>query len=276
MIKDEDWPSPESWHGVTTRQRDFGAQLTRLAGIYSSPILLSVVSDDSVVYNASGFTVAIGGKTFLVTNSHVMQSYRELLSAQTDAEFTFGGVTFAPNIVSEIADDDIDLAVIDVSGMTFEQRAPGYWNNSVSTFQKYTPPTWPLGPPQKGESTLTVGWPGKYRTQLGKRHLEFAAFPLLGQFVDDVKDTWFSIPFNRDQWVSSDWDPKNPVIFETTLGGISGSPVFALHRPGIHPLQLIGVVRSYGEGLDILYCSRADLIFADGSIRPQPGAAGAS
>jgi hypothetical protein len=97
--------------------------------------------------------------------------------------------------------------------------------------------------------------------------MEFAAFPMIGQFVDFVGDHWFSIPFDRDEIISTDFDPGNPVALRTTLGGMSGSPVFALHRPGIVPIQLIGVIRAYGEGLDVLYCARVDLIAKNGIIK---------
>jgi hypothetical protein len=66
--------------------------------------------------------------------------------------------------------------------------------------------------------------------------------------------------------VSTDFDPANRVVLETALEGMSGSPVFALHRDGVVPIQLIGIVRAYGEGLDVLYCTRADLISTGGSI----------
>jgi hypothetical protein len=45
-----------------------------------------------------------------------------------------------------------------------------------------------------------------------------------------------------------------------------GSPVFVFHRGPILTLQLIGVLRTYGAGFDILYCTRADIVGGDGKI----------
>lgn len=268
---DPEWPMAKSWYGLSSKQRDYGHEVSRLATMYSSPIIMSAESDPPVLHNASGFLLDLGGHTFLITNSHVTQWYRDLCADHGHVEFQFGGAGFKPNVISECLADDVDLAVIDVSDIAFHRRERGYWHSSADFLEPYHPASWPIAPASKGESTVTVGWPAKYRKEVAERHLEFAAFPMLGPFVDEVKDKWFSLPFNRQDWVGSDWDPNNPVIFETALGGMSGAPVFALHRRTVQPVQLIGIVRTYGEGLDVLYCTRADLIAADGSIR-LPGA----
>ena len=63
--------------------------------------------------------------------------------------------------------------------------------------------------------------------------VESAAFPILGPFIRSVNDTWFAVPFEREEWISSDFDPNNKAVFKTALGGMSGSPVFVMHRPGL-------------------------------------------
>lgn len=267
MPEDESWTMPPSPFGLTARQKDFAREITRLAGLYTSPIILRRRSEPSSVYqNASGFLLKPGAQTFLITNAHVMNAYRELREQYEDIAFIFGGRDFEPLIVDEDPDDVVDLVVIDVSEMDFVQRAPGYWDTPVASLMTYSPSSWPLDGPARGEATLTVGCPRKFRKHEENGSVEFAAFPMLGQFVDTVTDRWFAIPFNREEWISSDFDPENMVIYETMLGGMSGSPVFALHRAGVHPLQLIGVVRTYGEGLDVLYCTRVDLISDTGRI----------
>jgi hypothetical protein len=235
-----------------------------MAAMYSSPVILASV-DRSIIRNGSGFLFKPGARTFLVTNSHVMDGYREIRSSQGAAVFTFGGLSFEPNIIDEATDENIDLVTIDVEGMEFVQRAPGYWDSTASELQTYAPSSWPLPAAKKGEATVVVGWPGKFRSLESDRHLEFAAFPMIGQFVDEVNDKWFATPFDRDQMISNDFDPSNPVVHETAMGGISGSPVFALHR-GLEALQLVGIVRAYGENWDILFCARADLVGLDGQI----------
>jgi hypothetical protein len=263
---DPEWPDARSWYGLSSKQRDYGHEVSRLAAMYSSPIIMSADGDPPILHNATGFLLELGGRTLLITNSHVAQWYRDLCAEHGDVEFQFGGAAFAPAIISECPDEDVDLAVIDVSEVAIRRREEGYWKSSADYLQPYYPASWPIAPATKGDATVTVGWPAKYRTEIAERHLEFAAFPMLGPFVDEVKKKWFSIPFNRQDWVGSDWDPNNPVVFETALGGMSGAPVFALHRRAIQPVQLIGIVRTYGVGFDVLYCTRADLIVEDGSI----------
>jgi hypothetical protein len=196
----------------------------------------------------------------------VVAGYRALREKFGSAKFVFGGVTFDPEVIAEVPDERVDLATIRVDGLQFQQTTPGYWASAAATLQTYSPGTWPLDPPAQREATVTVGWPVKFRKFEVERKIEFAAFPMLGSFVDGVNATGFVIPFEREYFISSDFDPTNPAIFEKTLGGMSGAPVFALHRQGIEPLQLIGIVRAYGEAFDALYCARADLIQPDGSV----------
>lgn len=239
-----------------------------MASMYSSPIIMSVAGDSPVMRSATGFLLRIDTHTFLITNSHVMQCYRDMMRDRGSVKFKFGGTEFVPIVVDEKIDDDrIDLAVINASDLTFERHNPGYWRSASSYLEPYAPRSWPMAPPKKGEATAVVGWPGKFRTQPATNETEFAAFPLIGHFIDAVDESRFLLPFNRDEMVGSDWDPDNPAVFEKALGGMSGTPVFALHREGVQPLQLVGIVHAYGEGLDVLYCTRADLVQPDGTIQ---------
>jgi hypothetical protein len=72
--------------------------------------------------------------------------------------------------------------------------------------------------------------------------------------------------------IDTDFEPDKPALLETAFGGMSGAPVHSLHRGGVAPLQLIGIIRTYGAGLDVLYCTRADIISADGTITIGPEA----
>jgi hypothetical protein len=183
----------------------------------------------------------------------------------------FGNREITPRLVAKNSDEDVDLAVMDVDGIEFEKESPGYWEGSgASRLTVYAPQAWPLAGPRDGEGTVAVGWPGKFRVHQ-RDSTEYAAFPLLGQMISNVSARWFTLQIERDQIISSDFDPDNKgPVQETEFGGMSGTPVFALHRGGINPLELVGVVRDYGDLLDGLYCTRADLIQADGTIRTQP------
>jgi hypothetical protein len=123
---------------------------------------------------------------------------------------------------------------------------------------------WPLPAPKNGESTVIVGWPGKRRVVDEHDVIEFGAAPLTGLFIADVSDEHFTIPFDREHYIASDFDPDNPAVHESDFEGISGSPVFAM-RTGPLPLHLVGVVHAYI--FDTLVCTRADLIGVDGSIK---------
>jgi hypothetical protein len=265
--EDNTWPTPKSPYGVTARQRDFGAALQKLAVMYSSPIILTRPHDRTVYHNGTGFLFKPGGRTFLITNAHVLdKGYFPLRESYPDLVMIFANRAVDAKIIAKNSDDGIDLAVIDVDGIEFDKEAPGYWGSSAAKLTTYAPASWPFAPPRSGEPTAVVGWPGKFRRH-EESSTEFAAFPLLGSFIDAVEDTLFTIRFDRDGIIASDFDPNNKEpVTETSFGGMSGSPVFALHRPGINPLQLVGVLRAYGPLLDGLYCTRADLIRADGTL----------
>jgi hypothetical protein len=258
----------QSWRGLTSNMRDYVRELQLLAAPYSDPIILSTRVDRGILYNGSGFLLASPSGSYLITNAHVIQKYRDIAEAYDDAIFQFGEVVFKPRIKTQDANELVDLAVIDVAGMHFK-RSPGYWESAVSRggLRAFCPTRWPLPAPTIGEPILISGWPGKYRSVEGAGELEFAAFPMVGHFVGDVTERFFTIPFERDYWISHDFDPANPVLRETTFGGISGSPVFWIRRnPPPERLELIGVVRTYGETYDVLYCTRADLIDENGDI----------
>lgn len=237
-----------------------------MAALYIDPVIMTSPADPDLYTCGTGFLFRPGDRTFLVTNAHVINDgHIATLEEYGVAEFRFGERTFTPKIVAIDPDPHVDLAVIDVDGIEFEKRDPGYWGSTVGSLTAYVPPAWPLASPTVGEATLCVGWPKKFRKH-EEHGTEFAAFPMLGLRIGDVTERGLLIPFDRTEMISSDFDPANQIVNETELGGISGSPVFALHRDGVMPLQLVGVVRRYGEAFDVLLCTRADLIRADGSI----------
>jgi hypothetical protein len=256
VAEDGGWTVPNSWYGLTTRQRDFGNTVVQMAAMYSSPVILTTPNDRSVYHNASGFLFKPAERTFLVTNAHVIDDgYDPLREAHPDMVMVFANRVVEPTLVSKNSDKDVDLAVIDVGDIEFDKEAPGYWGSTAAKLTTYVPPSWPLGSPKEGESSVIVGWPAKFRTH-ETGGTEFAAFPMLGQAITSVGDKWFALPIDRDQLISSDFDPNNEAATtEKSFGGMSGTPVFALHRLGISPLQLVGVVRDYGCGLDVLYCN---------------------
>jgi len=265
------WPNPKSWHGLSPNQKAWGREQSRLASIYADPIIMSCRQDQSVFTTATGFLFKPGKKTFLVTNAHVLDdAYLAIKEKYGSAEFQFGDRVFEPNVIAKDANPYVDLAVIDVDGIEFPKRDRGYWGSDMGALAPYTPSQWPLEPAKEGEVTVTARWPAKFRVKEADA-LEFAYFGMFGQRIGDVDDRRFIIPFDREYWTSSDFDPTNPIIFEKELGGLSGGPVFTMHRPGIQTLQLVGVVQRYGETLDVLRCARADVIQADGSLSTLAG-----
>jgi hypothetical protein len=267
MSGESGWAQAKSWFGLSTNQRNWSHEVAQMAALYCDPVIMTIPADKSVLESGSGFLFKPeGDRTFLVTNSHVLSDgYEKIEAKYGSAEFRFGEQTFVPNVVSRDPDEFIDIAVIDVTGIEFANRPPGYWGSTVGSLTPYAPTTWPLDAGRKGESICIVGWPQKFRVRDGDA-VEYAAFPMGGQQIGDVTDNWFVIPFEREHWTSSDFDPNNPVVLEKTLGGMSGSPVFALHRSGVVPLQLIGIVRTYGEAFDVLYCTRASILAVDGTL----------
>jgi hypothetical protein len=270
MKNNRDKPIPVSWLGMTHQQKDFGEMATQLAVMYSSVIWFRSSRTGACYGQATGFLLNTGTRSMLVTNAHVIHDgYQRLNQEHGDVQFVFGGRQIDPRIIDLDDREGIDVATLDVNGITFEQNAPGYWGSNASRLTPVATPTWPERAPSQGLATMIVGWPGKFRVANLGTPPQFAAFPLAGNLIDDVRENSFLIPFERSALISSDYDPNNRVVDETDFGGISGTPVFALHRGGLRPLELVGIVRAYGEGFDVLYCTRADIIDAHGRINPR-------
>ena len=266
MAENNEGPDAKSWYGLSSTQRDWSQETIRLATLYSNPIILRSPANAAIYKSASGFLLKPGDRTYLVTNAHVMDDgYAAIEKQYGSASLTFGGRVLKPSVISQDSSDNVDLTILDVDGVEFVRREPGYWGSSAGLLETYVPPTWPLAAPKRGEAVIIIGWPQNLRKHdIGT--VEFAAFPMGGQYIDAVNERWFSIPIERKDLIPTDFDPANPVQKEMAFGGISGGPVFALHREGVLPLQLVGIVRTYGEAFDVLYCTRADIIRVDGSI----------
>jgi hypothetical protein len=248
---------------MSTDQRDYSVQIARMAGLYSHPVLIGRRGQPTPAGNGSGFLFRPGERRFLVTNAHVVEGYEFIAKTDNDAMMQFGDRVFEPRVVARRKIRGVDLAVIDVGDLEFPRSFASYWGPQNERLETYAPMPWPLPPPTNGEGVVIVGWPGKHRVVLDDKIVEFAAVPLIGLLIADVEAEHFTIPFEREYYVASDFDPDNKAVEESDFEGISGSPVFAM-RNGPQPLQLIGVVHAYI--FDTLVCTRADLIGIDGSI----------
>jgi hypothetical protein len=257
------WPKAKSWAGMSTDQRDYAAQITRMARLYSHPVLIGRRGDSTPIGNGSGFLFKPAGRRFLVTNAHVIEGYESIAVAHDDAIVQFGSYQFEPRVAAKEKIRKVDLAVLDVGDIEFPRTFASYWGPEHERLETYAPTPWPLPPPVDGEPVVIVGWPGKHRVVDDKDVVEFASVPLIGLSIADVDAEHFTIPIEREDLIASDYDPQNRVVDETDFEGISGSPVFAM-RNGPQPLHLIGVVHAYI--FDTLICTRADLIKVDGSI----------
>ena len=248
---------------VVRQLREIGDRLTYEACRYTNPVIIKHRGGD-ILNTATGFLVDFDDARYLVTNAHVLDRFDELGGSGVSPMLVFGGIELDPGAITKAPAERVDLAVLNVSGLAFDQAVPGPQSAVPAKLQAYRPTSWPPSAPILGEGILTVGYLGIHRSTKADGTPQFAAFPMLGLLIGGVADTAFAIPLDRDRWIASDYDPTNRVIDETNFGGLSGSPVFALPRTGAD-LELIGIVRG-DSTLDVLYCTRADLLKRDGTI----------
>jgi hypothetical protein len=208
-------------------------------------------------HNATATLVDLGAGPLAITCAHVIADYYEKWKAGT-ALIRIGNVSVSPSQLAGL-DTDVDLATVRLS----DEQAADLLREDGLTVQFYQPTRWPPEPATVGESVALGGFPGQWRQRRPQtRELLLGYYGIGATSVTAASDRHFACQFEREHWI---WMSRNADFPDLTmLGGLSGGPVFAerhLHR------ALVGIVKEFPEGWDIMFISHAHWLQTDGSIR---------
>ncbi|QKH04426.1 trypsin-like peptidase domain-containing protein [Bacillus cereus] len=214
---------------------------------YIKNFTVPIVFGDEKRNNGSGCLLRLNGD-FLVTNAHVIRG-----AILQERVLIGGGEVF--NIKEKIIsiDDDLDLAVIDLSdGLNKEIEDKGK--------MFFEPKSWPSSECEVGDLVFIVGYPGVFRedTEL----LSTIYYAAIREEIMDVTDRRLVSNFNRENW------EKKIGVKEISelkrLGGLSGGPVF-ICRDDIP--ELVGFTYEDGGGFfDGVKIIKSSFINKDGEI----------
>lgn len=213
----------------------------------------AIIRSEEEIQNGTCFFVELKDKSIAVTNHHVIQHWLDLKKKGIQAEFRIGNVIYPSDLEPFIIDScqQLDLATILVPpDIKLAMEDIG------TLFYKYEPPL----TVNKGDLVFALGWPGVLREDQIKQSNIYVV-TILDEVIETT-DRRFIIQFHRDDWTKR--FGKKEIVDLTSLGGLSGGPVF-LFSDG--DLRLVGVIFENMEGfIDGVQCVHFKYIKPDGYI----------
>ena len=192
-----------------------------------------------------------------VTCHHVIDFYRERVTAGEKCLFQIGQCRLDPfdQLLSE--NSDVDLAVLKLTEAQADKMVA---DGSHISSRFFAPPSWPPVRAAKGDDVAFCGFPGELREAVDYDSLQLASYSV-GDRVTAVGNLSFVCAFDRQSWLKH-FDYRGAGSLPG-FGGMSGGPAFAL-RP--LNFEFIGVIREYAAGMDAIYFTHAGLIGSNGHI----------
>lgn len=237
-------------------------ELSRFALRFAAPVLFGPLprkQECQTLNNGTATLLSFGEKRYAVTCSHVIDGYRQKLKDDPSIIFQIGNHKLNP--VSRIIDEnqELDLATIDLSGIDVDRLET--LPNVGSSFHEPSRSRWPPAEVKQGNFVAFGGFPGKWRKQPSSIDVEFGIFSSGACHVASVFEDHIVCQFERQHWISS-WQEGPPKDMRD-LGGLSGSPVFAIRQLN---LEFIGIAYVFSKDYDLLYIRPAKYLNTDGSI----------
>jgi hypothetical protein len=212
------------------------------------------LSPAASINNATATLLKLQDRFLGVTCQHVLEGYRRS-KATRKTVFQLGPVQLDPerHLISE--DRDHDLAIFDLTPFVgaFE---------GLATAKFVEPSTWPPESVSTSDVLCLGGFPGIWREQVGPGHLRFYSYSTGAGEVFSVVDDKIVTRVQLQDCISQINDGK----VWGSLGGLSGSPVFAWRNTPILVAEFVGIVYEYQESLDLMFVRAAKVILQDGSL----------
>jgi hypothetical protein len=221
--------------------REGGQAIVRFAYDHVFPI--SVASPPSAnrpeeFHSGSGFFVRIGGRAYLATADHVLDHY--LVRRNVPGGIVMQAAEFRlwPEERPTWRDRASDIAFVEIT----EAEA-----RKVGRLIVDPPMGWPPRQPVVGSYVMYSGFPAYVRERSDAVTTHFNALSSLMR-VATVGEGYFVCQFERDEWVNFSQVPVPEP--GTSLGGMSGGPVFANGRLAF---PLVGLISEFSASYELLY-----------------------
>jgi hypothetical protein len=237
---------------------DLGKAVINYANGCILPIFWGVPQDtgQEVSHSATGFVQQSGDAFFAVTAAHVYRQYLADRASLPRFRAQLGNIRF--DFQTRLIALDYRL---DIVTFTIDARECRALNRDVIP---EPPGGWPPSPPFVGEGVFFSGYPGKEREVVNPDTLGFGIYSACLQ-VGDVTPRTISLELQRDDLIDTFGLGMPPKGYQ--LGGLSGSPVFAISAPhGIVRWRPVGVIFEVHPTFEVVLASRLDAIRPDGTF----------
>ena len=198
-----------------------------------------------------------------ITNSHVIQGYRQRKLKEPELNFYIGSaiVDIESLIIAE--DSHIDICTLSLDDIPEPKLRS---NGSVETHYCTLIPG-VLPDLVEGDFIAFGGFPGVWREQPTQDQLIFETFSTGGTEVSDISDRTIRCQLNLENSIMSlaDHHSSAPADF----GGLSGGPAFKIHRleSGLVIFPLIGIISEHIPQYDSILIKRLNCVEHDFMIR---------
>ena len=249
-------PSPAKIEKV----KKFIPHFEKLCLEYVRPILfgeLPLISREPVLKGATITFVNTGSNSFGITDYHVFEKYLELKNKLKNFRCQIDNLTFdlESRLIDYNSDSNIDLATFKINDDEFRLMSAKPLHHK----------SWPvkLKNETKTEPVFILGFPGHLRSITSTTNI-MAAYVSLLLTIETINDNQIGIVLRRENWTTI-FKTSKPVDL-SKFRGISGAGVFRMNN--IVP-ELLGIVTDHSENLDILLCTRSDILTNEGNINLQ-------
>lgn len=229
---------------------------------FSVPIYFSRgnARDPSEIFsNATVSLVDTGQKKLFITCYHVWSAFQEIKHRETNINlwlYTGHGKRIVNFNDAKLIDGDrnnLDIAILD------------FWSKDIfqdNNKRFYEASEWPLPPPSKGDIIGFWGYPGIHRSVHNSGEGIVSGGVLFFDFVSSVTERYIRFSDEDKIRMVTEYIPGAKSL--TSLGGISGSPVFVNRN---NKFELIGFAQEAGDGPHAtVFITPAHFIKADGTL----------
>ncbi len=233
------------------RMRDLVAAYRDIPFSCCDPVVISEQIEGRILHNATACLLTFDlERVFMITNSHVLEAFRQSLVDHATAVFSFAGQAPFDPLSRIVCECNLrDIAVVDVTNLQVNRELDP--NSAIGLLSPHIAIPWPPPAPEHGDSVVFGGWMERHRSQKGI-NVEFVATPFVGMRIDDVSANYATLTFEREYYVAGDGTTTHPILAETDLSGLSGSPVFKIVKHPIERAALIGIVRDHLQQQDVM------------------------
>jgi hypothetical protein len=232
-------------------------ELARYAGRFAQPVFFTdpTAEGHAAFKNGSGFFLRLPERTVGVTCHHVLTDYRKRRGPSLSESFQFGRARFEPEVRLVAADQDLDLAVLDVTSLV--DVADG-----IDAGSCIFPGTWPPGDLSADDILALAGFPG-----IGRQYFtpDYFRFHLLSAGTTEVTSLGPNHLVTRLELEKCVHSGVLPEVTED-IGGMSGGPVFVWRKGTLVTAELVGAIYEYQASLDLMRVRLLGCLQPDGTL----------